>query len=189
MKNSKTSARRSGSAAPTPPSNSGAAAEPEPSAAAPDTTADSFLDDTLDEVFNNAASEGKGAAEEPERAQVASSAVAASYDPTVFQRPHPDDRGGADGCKPRKKDGGDGKPKTKDGKARDGKGALSLDRCGNCGMEGDLRKCKQCGAVAYCGEACQKVSAMAGWRAGVALRLGGSHASHAPRTALTRAQA
>ena len=41
------------------------------------------------------------------------------------------------------------------------KGALSLDFCGNCGAEGDLRKCKQCGAVAYCGEACQRVSAMA----------------------------
>ena len=103
-------------------------------------------------------SKDKGAAEEPEpepQDGSLSSSAAPSYDPTVFQRPHPDDRGGADGCKPRKDGGepGDGKPRTKDGK-----GALSLDRCGNCGVEGDLRKCKQCGAVAYCGEACQKAS-------------------------------
>ena len=45
-----------------------------------------------------------------------------------------------------------------DGSAK-AKSPLSLDHCGNCGVESDeLRKCKQCGAVAYCGEACQKVS-------------------------------
>ena len=86
-----------------------------------------------------------------------------AYDPTVFQRPHPDDRGGGGNGKPRKTDGGEGKPKTNDGKVKTkGKGGLSLDFCGNCGAEGELRKCKQCGVVAYCGEACQRVSAAAG---------------------------
>ena len=146
MKNSKTSARRSGSSAPTPPSNIGAAAEPEPSAAAPSTHPIAAAAATVLGQSNSSAaskSEGKGAAEEPEPEPDGSlaSSTTASYDPTVFQRPHPDDRGGADGCKPRKKDGGDGKPKTKDGKTKDGKGALSLDRCGNCGSAGDLRKC------------------------------------------------
>ena len=118
---------------------------------------------------NNSASTGRGAAEEPEPEpgdSVSSSSTTTSYDPTVFQRPHPDDRGGGGNGKPRKTDGGEGKPKTKDGEANDGKtkGGRSLDFCGNCGAEGELRKCKQCGAVAYCGEACQRVSAMAwGW--------------------------
>ena len=119
---------------------------------------------------NNSASTGRGAAEEPEpepgESVSSSSTATASYDPTVFQRPHPDDRGGGGNGKPRKTDGGEGKPKTKDGKAKDGKtkgkGGLSLDFCGNCGAEGELRKCKQCGVVAYCGEACQRVSAAAG---------------------------
>ena len=55
--------------------------------------------------------------------------------------------------------------KDKDKRKSKSKGkSLSLDFCGNCGAEGELRKCKQCGAVAYCGEACQRVSAMAcGW--------------------------
>jgi len=35
---------------------------------------------------------------------------------------------------------------------------VNLDRCGNCDAEGDLRACKQCGAKAYCGESCQRVS-------------------------------
>ena len=57
---------------------------------------------------------------------------------------------------------------SKDGKSTGkGMGAPSLDFCGNCGAEGELRKCKQCGAVAYCGEACQRVSAAAGAGDGV----------------------
>ena len=88
-------------------------------------------------MSSRSTSNEKGAAEEPEPEPGGSpsSSSTASYDPTVFQRPHPDDRGGAD-AKPRKNDGGEGKPKTKahgkanDGKAK-GKGALSLDRCGN----------------------------------------------------------
>ena len=88
-----------------------------------------------------------------------------SYDPTVFQRPHPDDRAGADGT-PRKK--GDGKVKSKDkaqSKTKDGegktkgKGGLSLDRCGWCDTEGANKTCTQCRSVVYCSPACQKVSA------------------------------
>ena len=65
--------------------------------------------------------------------------------------------------KPRKTDGGEGKPKTKDGEAKDGKtkgkGGLSLDRCGWCDTEGASRTCSQCRSVVYCSPACQKVSA------------------------------
>ena len=118
---------------------------------------------------SSAKNDGKGAAEEPDSESEGSlpSSTTTAYDPTVFQRPHPDDRAGGGGNgKPRKTDGGEGKPKTKDGEAKDGKtkgkGGLSLDFCGNCGAEGELRKCKQCGVVAYCGEACQRVSAAAG---------------------------
>ena len=102
--------------------------------------------------------EGKGAAEEPEPDPPSSTA---SYDPTVFQRPHPDDRGGAHGSKPRKKgDGADNskakaKTKSKDGKD---KGALSLERCGWCDTEGANKTCMQCRSVVYCSPACQKVS-------------------------------
>ena len=112
-------------------------------------------------------SDGKGAAEEPqpEPNNSLSSSTTASYDPTVFQRPHPDDRGGADGT-PRKK--GDGKVKSKTkahGKTKDGEGEtkgkfrLSLDRCGWCDTEGASRTCSQCRSVVYCSPACQKVSA------------------------------
>ena len=109
-------------------------------------------------MSSRSTSNEKGAAEEPEPA---SSASTPSYDPTVFQRPHPDDRGGADGT-PRKK--GDGKVKSKDkaqaqGKGRaKGKGALSLDRCGWCDTKGANKTCTQCRSVVYCSPACQKVS-------------------------------
>ena len=111
---------------------------------------------------------GKGAAEEPEPEPDGSlsSSSTASYDPTVFQRPHRDDRGGANGNgKPRKKgDGADNskaksKSKTKDGKSKGKKGALSLDRCGWCDTEGANKTCTQCRSVVYCSPACQKVSA------------------------------
>ena len=111
------------------------------------------------------ASSGKGAAEEPgsEADGSVSSSTTTSYDLTVFQRPHPDDRAGGNGNgKPRKKgDGADNskakaKTKSKDGKA---KGALSLDRCGWCDTEGASRTCSQCRSVVYCSPACQKVSA------------------------------
>ena len=99
------------------------------------------------------ANKGKGAAEEPEAER---SSTAASYDRTVFQRPHPDDRGGADGT-PRKK--GNGKVKSKDkaqGKTKDGKGK-TVGRCGNCDAEGAKMKCSQCGTEVYCDEKCQRV--------------------------------
>ena len=113
--------------------------------------------------------DGKGAAEEPgpEPFDSLSSSTTASYDPTVFQRPHPDDRGGADGT-PRKKGDGKVKSKTKaQGKTKDGegegktktKGGLSLDRCGWCDTEGASRTCSQCRSVVYCSPACQKASA------------------------------
>ena len=121
-------------------------------------------------------SESKGAAEEtdPELDGSLPSSSTASYDPTVFQRPHPDDRGGAHGSKPRKKGGGKditkaaAQGKSKDGKGKKaksnnsdqgkGKGALSLDRCGWCDTEGANKTCTQCRSVVYCSPACQKVS-------------------------------
>ena len=64
------------------------------------------------------------------------------------EEPRPDDRGAGDG-------GGTwGKGKGKD------KGDATLDRCGNCGVGANLRACGQCGAEAYCGESCQRVSAV-----------------------------
>ena len=117
-------------------------------------------------------SDGKGAAEEPELEQDGSpsSSTTASYDPTVFQRPHPDDRAGGNGNgngngKPRKKgDGADNskakaKTKTKDGTGKSKKGTLSLDRCGWCDTKGANKTCTQCRSVVYCSPACQKVSA------------------------------
>ena len=61
----------------------------------------------MDSSHSSTKNDGKGAAEEPEPEPDGSlsSSTAASYDPTVFQRPHPDDRGGADGT-PRKKGNG-----------------------------------------------------------------------------------
>ena len=78
--------------------------------------------------------------------------------PTVFQRPHPDDRGGAEG-KP-SKGGAKDKVKSKaQGKTKDGK-RKAVGRCGNCDAEGAVLRCGQCGTEVYCGEACQRVS---GW--------------------------
>ena len=49
--------------------------------------------------MNNEENKGKGAAEEPEPEpdDASSTPGAASYDPTIYQRPHPDDRGGGGG--------------------------------------------------------------------------------------------
>ena len=115
-------------------------------------------------------SDGKGAAEEPqpEPGGSLSASSTASYDPTVFQRPHPDDRGGADGT-PRKKGDGDGKAKTKTkGKTKDGKGK-AVGRCGNCDAEGAKMKCSQCGTEVYCDEKCQRVRSRVSARGGVAV--------------------
>ena len=112
-------------------------------------------------------SDGKGAAEEvevePDDARPPSSATSYDGSPTVFQRPHPADRGGGDGKA--RKEGGGGKAKAQ-GKSSDKekdkngkrKGALSLDRCGWCDTEGANKTCTQCRSVVYCSPACQKVS-------------------------------
>ena len=112
-------------------------------------------------------SDGKGAAEEPqpEPDGSRSSSTAASYDPTVFQRPHPDDRGGAD-TKPSKKSGG--KASKAQGKTKDGKGR-AVGRCGNCDAEGATRRCSQCGTEVYCDEKCQRVRSRVSARGGGAM--------------------
>ena len=115
-------------------------------------------------------SESKGAAEEPEPEPDGSlsSSTTASYDPSVFQRPHPDDRGGADGT-PRKKGHGKAKSKAKaQGKTKDGKGK-AVGRCGNCAAEGATRRCSQCGTEVYCDEKCQRVSGRVSARGGGAM--------------------
>ena len=111
---------------------------------------------------NRSKSDGKGAAEEPQPEPNNSlpSSTTASYDPTVFQRPHPDDRGDADGNgKPRKKGDGAENSKAKVKTKSKGKAGFSLDRCGWCDTEGASRTCSQCRSVVYCSPACQKVSA------------------------------
>ena len=111
--------------------------------------------------------EGSGAAEEPEPEppdDARPSSTTASYDPTVFQPPHPDDRDGGNG----KESGGPSKGKSK---AKGGKRSpLSLDRCGNCDAEGANRRCKQCRSVVYCSPECQRVS-----EGSHAVRCTGSH--------------
>ena len=113
--------------------------------------------------MNNEENKGKGAAEEPEpeptpEPNYASlTAGAASYDPTIYQRPHPDDRGGG---------GGGGKKgaatkargKTKDKANAKGKGKDDGDhRCANCDKPGATKKCGRCGVEWYCDHDCPKV--------------------------------
>ena len=109
------------------------------------------------------ASTSKGAAEEPEpepgpSSSSSSTTTAAAYDSRVYQPPHPDDRGGGGGPTKATKGGAKGKGKGKTSATAKGKKGVGLDRCGNCNAEGALRACKQCGAKAYCGESCQRVS-------------------------------
>ena len=107
--------------------------------------------------MNNEENKGKGAAEEPEPEPDASStAGAASYDPTIYQRPHPDDRGGGDGGGGKKgaatnKAGGKTKDKAKDKKDDGG------HRCANCDKPGATKKCGRCGVEWYCDRNCQRV--------------------------------
>ena len=100
---------------------------------------------------------GKGAAEEPEPEpdDAASATGAASYDPAIYQRPHPDDRGGS-GHGGKKgaaatKFAGKTKDKTKDQKDDGG------HRCANCDKPGATKKCGRCGVEWYCDRNCQKV--------------------------------
>ena len=130
--------------------------------------------------MDNEENKGKGAAEEPDPPEpddASSAAAAASYDPTIYQRPHPDDRGGSVG----KKKGGAAKArdkssvgkgaaeepepepddascstaatKTKSGKAKDD----GTHRCANCDKPGAKKRCGRCGVEWYCDHNCQKV--------------------------------
>ena len=110
----------------------------------------------------------QGAAEEPEPEpdDASSTPGAASYDPTIYQRPHPDDRGGGG----HGKKGGTTKPRGKakaaapKDKAKD-KGGKGKDdgshRCANCDKPGAKKKCGRCGVEWYCDRNCQRVSL--GW--------------------------
>ena len=98
----------------------------------------------------------QGAAEEPEPEpdDASSNPAVASYDPTIYQRPHPDDRGGGggDGKKGVATTKADGKTKTKDKKDDGG------HRCANCDKPGATKRCGRCGVEWYCDQNCQKVS-------------------------------
>ena len=95
----------------------------------------------------NKGNKGKGAAEEPEPEpdDVSSAPGAASYDPTIYQRPHPDDRGGGDGKKGAAATKARGKTEDKSKDKKDGSG----HRCANCDKPGATKKCGRCG-VEWC---------------------------------------
>ena len=113
--------------------------------------------------MNKEENKGKGAAEEPEPEPDGASSTprgAASYDPTIYQRPHPDDRGGGGGGSGGKKSAAATKA---DGKTKD-KGKDKKDdgchRCANCDKPGATKRCGRCGVEWYCDQNCQKVR---GW--------------------------
>ena len=103
----------------------------------------------------------QGAAEEPEPepddVSSSSTPAAASYDPTIYQRPHPGDRGGGGGG------GGGGKKGTAvtkaGGKTKEkGKGKDDgSHRCANCDKPGAKSRCSRCGVEWYCDRNCQRV--------------------------------
>ena len=100
---------------------------------------------------------------------------APSYDPTKFQRPHPDDRGGGGGgsktaarkptakpeqassASPKTSDTTKDKPAAEESEEGKGKDAPLPDLCAWCEKPGAKRRCSQCKSVVYCGEACQRV--------------------------------
>ena len=95
----------------------------------------------------------KGAAEEPEpEPGPPSGSTPPSYDPRLYQPPHPDDRG--DGTPTKKGGGSKGKGKAK------GEGKGGTHRCANCDAPDAKRKCSRCCVEYYCGHECQKVRAM-----------------------------
>ena len=110
----------------------------------------------------------KGAAEEPEPEPDGASSSppsAASYDPSVYQPPHPDDRGGKKKksalTKPRTKATKTAKSKTEDtAKGKDDDDGSH--RCANCDKPDAKSKCGRCGVEWYCGRECQKVRGWAG---------------------------
>ena len=113
-------------------------------------------------------SSSKGAAEEPKPEPddaSSSSPRAASYDPSIYQPAHPDDRGGGSGkkksavTKPRTKSTKTAKSKTED----TAKGKEDNDgshRCANCDKPDAKSKCGRCGVEWYCSPECQKVRGM-----------------------------
>ena len=100
-----------------------------------------------------------GAAEEPEpEPGPPSGSAPPSYDPRVYQPPHPDDR--ADGTPTKKGGGSKGKGKGKGKDKGKGKGKGGTHRCANCDAPDAKRKCSRCCVEYYCGHECQKVRAM-----------------------------
>ena len=123
----------------------------------------------------------KGAAEEPEPSRPPSSPPRPpSYDPSKYQRPHPDERGGGGGSsskstkgKTKTKTGAKSKastkasPTTKDKPPPDegkGKDAPPPDLCGWCEKLGAKLRCSQCKVEVYCDRDCQGVSVRGGRR-------------------------
>ena len=109
----------------------------------------------------NKENKGKGAADKPESEpdDASSSLAASSYDPTIYQRPHPDDRADGGGGKSAAVTKADGKTKDKGkGKADGG------HRCANCDKPGATKKCGRCGVEWYCDRNCQRVSRGGGGR-------------------------
>ena len=87
-----------------------------------------------------------------------SAAAAASYDPTLYQRPHPDDRCGSGGDSKKGAAATKARGKTKDKANAKGKGRDDGDhRCANCDKPGATKKCGRCGVEWYCDRECQKV--------------------------------
>ena len=118
----------------------------------------------------NKENKGKGAAGEPEPEpdDASSTLAASSYDPTIYQRPHPDDRGGGGGGKKggattKARGKGAAAPTDKD-KDKEGKSGKAKEdgghRCANCDKPGAAKKCRRCGVEWYCDRNCQRVS----WR-------------------------
>ena len=110
--------------------------------------------------MNKKENKGKGTAEEPEPepADTSAATAATSYDPTIYQRPHPDDRAGGDGKKGGTTKAG-GKAKDK-GKGKDD----GSHRCANCDKPGAKSRCGRCGVEWYCDRNCQRVSRGGGSR-------------------------
>ena len=110
--------------------------------------------------IKGAAEEGPPSAATASSSSSSSSSTPASYDPRVYQPPHPDDRSGRADGKPSSKKGGGAKAKAKTEGGADGKGNDGDDgthRCGNCDAPDAKRKCTRCCVEYYCNRECQKV--------------------------------
>ena len=136
-----------------------------------------------------------GAAEEPGPPPPSTSSRA-PYDPSQFQRPHPDDRGGGGGetskRKPKTKTGTKTKasakasdttkpkPAAEEGEQGKGKSAPPADICAWCEALGAKLRCGQCKSKVYCGEKCQRVGVL---RKGLATTT--IHPTHIPPASAT----